>query len=273
MTTLSDQEIKELCGRGKIIVENYNDRNVKQACYELIASNIYYEITNDGQAEKNTVNENGYILIKPGQTVVIRTQEHIILPRNMLARILSKGKLFSVGLLPVNTYADPGFDGALGIVFYNSSHNYLKIIPGSAIAKMELCQLHKDVERPYHGQHGFGTETWIVPREMILSIEEIRSDPRIKDGISELKISHGEQISSIVGKLAELERKKQFSSMIFIILCVALLFAINKDSESPIIDGSVAVVIGILSNVAWSLLSLHERLPRLRNILERKKWT
>src|SRR5690625_5182082 len=176
--SLNDKDIKRLCNNGKLIVEEYEEKNVKQACYELRASNIYYDVTTSDI--KITVEENNYILIKPKQLVVIITKEKIELPADMLGRILTKGKLFSVGLLPVNTYADPGFSGNLGIVFSNLSNNYIKIKPKEAIAKIEFCKLEHPVEKPYTGQHGYETGIWPIPKDLILTKEEIMSDERIK---------------------------------------------------------------------------------------------
>jgi dCTP deaminase len=41
--TFSDAAIREHGLAGKLIVEHFDERNIKQACYELRASNTYYE--------------------------------------------------------------------------------------------------------------------------------------------------------------------------------------------------------------------------------------
>src|SRR5690606_30072793 len=132
-----------------LITEEFEEKNIKQSCYELRASNIYYDINSADR--KIELKEDEYILIKPKALVVIMTYETLEMPANILGRILTKGKLFSVGLLPVNTYADPGFSGRLGIVFSNLSNNYIKITPKESIAKIEFSKLENNVERPYHG--------------------------------------------------------------------------------------------------------------------------
>ena len=43
--TLNDSEIINLLERGKLIIENGNRSNVKQACYELRAGNIYFDLS------------------------------------------------------------------------------------------------------------------------------------------------------------------------------------------------------------------------------------
>uniref|UniRef100_UPI0020C17F97 hypothetical protein n=1 Tax=Lysinibacillus sp. D3C2_S12 TaxID=2941226 RepID=UPI0020C17F97 len=71
--TLNDQDIFNFCEQGILITENFSKKNVKQACYELTASNIYYDNSNSYQ--KYNLIDGDYILIKPKQIVVILTAE------------------------------------------------------------------------------------------------------------------------------------------------------------------------------------------------------
>lgn len=266
--TLSDFEIRELCQSSQLITKNFSDENIKQACYELRASALYYEIKANGVSEAIDLKEHDYILIKPHQSVVIITLEHLILPRNMLGRVLSKGKLFSVGLLPVNTYADPGFDGELGIVMFNFSQNYLKIYPEEAIAKIEFCRLNQNVERPYHGQHGHGTGVWLVPTKMILTAEEKRIDDRVGELHDELFQLQGPEFADAVMKLELIVRRMIISSCIFFILCSILIASIASIyfQSSISISALVGVSVGVVTNIVYSILVYMNA-----NVLGRKK--
>jgi dCTP deaminase len=66
---------------------------------------------------------------------VLITAEDLAIPDDILVRVVSKGSLFSIGLSPVATYADPGFTGNLGIVTENISDKYVELPQGEAIAK------------------------------------------------------------------------------------------------------------------------------------------
>ena len=44
-------------------------------------------------------------------------------------------------------------------------------------AKIEFSKLQNAVLNPYKGQHGYQTQIWPIPSEMILSEEEIKKDP------------------------------------------------------------------------------------------------
>src|SRR5262249_11293192 len=155
------------------------------------AGSVYYELDGVTKSRNAIRHELGgpseYVLLKPRQFVCVITLESLRLPANILGRILTKGQLFSVGVIPVNTYADPGFEGNLGIVLTNISNNYLKIKQNDPIAKIEFSKLRQPVEKPYVGQHGYQTKIWPIPVDMILTEAEILADPRIKNPLEELE--------------------------------------------------------------------------------------
>ncbi len=247
--TLSDNDIVNLCSQGCLIVDNYSERNVHQSCYELRASQIYYDIA-DSRKKYNLLNSD-YILIKPRQLVVVITMETISLPPDILARILTKGKLFSIGLLPVNTYADPGFYGNLGIVFYNLSNNYLKIFPGESIAKMEFSRLMVPVKEPYRGQHGYQTNIWPIPEDMILSSQEILKDSRIKSPSEEIMLSYGSNIGKVIDRVFRFERYLILAVLFYILLSMLLIYAMQGNDW---ITPTTGIILGVVSNVFTSLL-------------------
>src|SRR4051812_40419063 len=111
MTTLTDIEIKAEVELARLI-RNGNSEQAVGACYELRLGNVYYDLTVSDRPI--LVAQGQDILIKPGHRVVLITHEELNVPHNMLTRIVSKGSLFSIGLSPVATYADPGFSGNLG---------------------------------------------------------------------------------------------------------------------------------------------------------------
>lgn len=249
--TLNNEDIINFCNEGKLITDNFSVKNVKQACYELTASNIYYDISNAHQ--KHTLKEDDeYILIKPKQIVVILTEESLYLPNDMLGRILTKGKLFSIGLLPVNTYADPGFRGKLGIVFSNISNNYLKITPGDAIAKIEFSKLEEAVTIPYSGQHGYETGVWPVPTEYIMSSEEIKSDKRIKDKSTEIELSFGKNFSGVIKRIEKYERRFLLATISYLSITLIL---IGLFSGTEWLSTIATVAIGLGVNIIYGIIT------------------
>ena len=67
--TLTDLEIIDNVKEKKLIVENYEEKKVKQACYELRASNIYYD-TQEGSepyvTKENMPEVEGIVIVAKG---------------------------------------------------------------------------------------------------------------------------------------------------------------------------------------------------------------
>lgn len=176
MSTLCDKDIITYMKNGQLII-NGTDSLVGPACYELQMSETYYDLTENNSRIDAT--QDGYILIKPGHHVVLITKENLNIPNNMIARVASKGSLFSIGLSPVSTYADPGFKGNLGIVTQNLSDKYIKIPIGEPIAKIDFSILSDSAEKPYSGQHGFQTSIWPIKTHLQKTYDEIKGDRRV----------------------------------------------------------------------------------------------
>lgn len=259
MSTLRDKDILDACANGELISEAFEKKNVKQACYELRAGNIYYKTYEDSSqcGTKNEIKDDEYILIKPKQCVIVITEETLNIPNNILCRILTKGKLLSVGLSAVNTYADPGFKGRLGIIFINHSNSYLKINRYDPIAKIEFDRLTQDVDKPYSGQHGYETGMWPLPVEMRLTREEIESDTRIANDFDEFELAHGKTLASYMRRVFQYERKLLFFSFLLAaILFVILLFIDITNPGDIVVERIVSLAFGVLSSIIASAIIL-----------------
>lgn len=148
------------------------------ASYELRLGNVYYDLTEGDQPIQLQAGEK--VMIKPGHRVVLITHEELLVPDDILVRVVSKGSLFSVGLSPVATYADPGFNGNLGLVTQNVSDKYIVLPPLEPIAKADFTKLSGTAERPYRGQHGFRTEIWPIKHQLQKKHADVAGDSRVK---------------------------------------------------------------------------------------------
>jgi dCTP deaminase len=246
--TIVDTEIIRLAREGKLIIGAFEEANVKQACYELRASDLFFETSRTREDHRIEVSSGEAYLLRPHAYVTAIVMESIDLPANVLGRILTKGQLFSVGLLPVNTYADPGFQGRLGITLCNTSHQYLLLRPGQAIAKIEFSVLPAPVGAPYRGQHGFATGIWPVPMHLIAKQTDL-DRLRVKPGSSsELAISHGEEIAGIVQRFRFYERKLWLH--VFLTISI-LLAAIGYFGRT---DWMLSIVLGVIGNLMTTLV-------------------
>ncbi len=250
--TLTDEDIKHLSSSGELILRNFDPECVKQACYELRAGAVYYDLSQKPE-KRIDVPSGEYILLKPRQMVVIITMEEVRLPNDILGRILTKGQLSSIGILPVNTYADPGFDGQLGIVLFNASTSYLKINTGDTIAKIEFSKLSKSVERPYNGQHGYHTKIWPIPRDKILSKEEIKADSRILAPDIELERSYGSEVSNAMSRICRYERRLILSGCAYFTLMLVLLKFTSTQTATSL---WIAIGSGVAVNLITALATI-----------------
>ena len=134
--------------------------------------------------------------------------------------------LFSIGILPVNTYADPGFSGHLGIVMHNLLNSYIKINPGDPIAKIEFSCLNDAVSKPYEGQHGYQTEIWPLRTDMILDSHEEQEDHRIGKPYEEIERAYGKELGKVIKRVFAYERRLLlFASIYFLIMLLIIAIA------------------------------------------------
>ncbi|RBW61416.1 hypothetical protein DS884_03660 [Tenacibaculum sp. E3R01] len=247
--TLNDDEINKFCSSNVLISENFNAKNIKQACYELRASEIYYDLDQPNKPIDLSKDGYSYILIKPKQSVVIITFEHLNIPDYIISRILTKGKLFSIGLLPVNTYADPGFEGQLGIILYNSSSNYIKINPEDSIAKIEFSVLKNSVSKPYKSQHGYQTKIWPIPHSYILEEKDLKSDARIGDTHSEIVRIYGKKYSKVISRLLNVERKLILATIVYFTFSLLLLGITILIDKTDLFSPFYTIILGLVTNI------------------------
>ncbi len=177
MTILSNNEI-ELEIEAKKLILGAANQMIEGASYQLRLGNVYYDLSEGGKRFELTPGEK--VLIKPGHRVVLITAEELLVPADILAKIVSKGALFSVGLSPVATYADPGFTGNLGIVTQNLSDKYIELPQGEPIAKVDFTRLSSPATKLYQGQHGFQAGIWPIKTHLQKEHHEIKDDIRVK---------------------------------------------------------------------------------------------
>ena len=249
--TLNDVEIINLLENGKLIIENGDRNNVQQACYELRAGNIYFDLSSGGT--RYEVYDGEAILFKPHQTIVIISKEKFELPDDILARFLSKGALVSVGFTPVNTYADPGFYGRMGIIMSNASNNYLKVTSGDVIAKVEFDRLQNPVSKSYHGQHGFETGVWPIRNDYIVNEKELKRFIPKLDMLSEIEAAYGEPVANIMQRVLITERRFVVATIILIIMNL-IIIAISSGTNALSTVGNV--ICGIVANIIYALMSI-----------------
>ena len=216
---------------------------VGPACYELRMGDVYYDLTESDKPID--AKQHGSALIKPGHRVVLITQEELSVPHNLIARITSKGSLFSIGLSPVSTYADPGFSGNIGIVTQNVSDKYITLPIGESIAKVDFSSLSGNVEKPYQGQHGFKTKIWPIKHQLQKSFEEIREDSRVSSEEAESFKILPRVTANALRSIQQKQRKIHWAILLGMLVNTLVLAAVSTKYWEPI----VSVVTNLISTV------------------------
>lgn len=246
MTTLSDNEIKAEIDVGRLI--RHADSNMLAgACYELRLGDVYYDLTENGARFKLKPGERA--LIKPGHRVVLITAEELDTPPQILVRIISKGSLFSIGLSPVATYADPGFKGNVGIVTQNVSDKYIELPQGEPIAKAEFTVLSSPAANLYDGQHGFQLGIWPIKTHLQKSHSEVAADRRVLSEKQESLALLPEATRTVIRRMETTQLWTNIGLVVAIIINSLAIFLTEKkllDSLTGVITSLVAAsIIGI----------------------------
>jgi dCTP deaminase len=162
-SVLSDGTIRRLIADGRVRVEPFDDTMVQPASIDLRLGSSFrvfhnYRITAIDLADppKNItelveVEDDESFVIHPGEFVLGRTQEHVELPDDVVARIEGKSSLGRLGLIVHATagFVDPGFKGTLTLEITNLTRVPIILWPGKPIAQLSFMALDRPAERPY----------------------------------------------------------------------------------------------------------------------------
>lgn len=248
MTTLSDGDIRKRIEAGELIRQGI-DSHIGPACYELRMGTVYYDLTESDR--RIDAAPHGSVLIKPGHRVVLITQEELVVPLNIIARVASKGSLFSVGLSPVSTYADPGFSGNIGIVTQNLSDKFIELPIGEPIAKVDFSLLSTEAQHPYRGQHGFQTQIWPIRHQLQRTYEDVKEDTRVQSEIAE---SYKILPRATASALRAIQKKQRIVDMAIFAALIVNFLALAASSTN-FIDTTISLGVNLASTALVAMLA------------------
>ena len=127
---LIDKQIKELVNEGKLIVTNYKSENLGGVSYDLTIDNIIAE--DDISFE--------YVL-KPKEFVIVKTNEELYIPDNMLGKVEEKNSLLRLGLFVSGPVYQPGHRTYGFLRVYNMSNSEIKLQKDFKIAQIFFEEL------------------------------------------------------------------------------------------------------------------------------------
>jgi dCTP deaminase len=247
MTTLSDADIEQYIANGNL-VRGGSNAQIGPACYELRMGGVYYDLTEGDRRIDATAT--GTILIKPGHRVVLITMEELVIPHNFIARVSSKGSLFSIGLTPVSTYADPGFSGNLGIVTQNQSDKFIEIPIGEPIAKVDFSLLSNPSRQPYRGQHGFQTQVWPIKRHLQKTYADLQGDSRVESEVAESYKILPRAVANVLKRVQSKQRIVDWAIFVAVLMNALVLAAVSTN----FFDTAISLVINLISSAVVGLM-------------------
>ena len=162
-SVLSDGTIRRLVDEGRISIEPWDPLMVQPASVDLKLGTSFRVFHNHriqvidladpptGLTERVEVDTDEPFVIHPGEFVLGRTEEHVAIPDDVVARIEGKSSLGRLGLIVHATagFVDPGFTGTLTLEITNFNSVPIVLRPGLPIAQLSFMTLDRAAERPY----------------------------------------------------------------------------------------------------------------------------
>jgi dCTP deaminase len=162
-SVLSDGTIRRLVDEGRVVIDPWDPGLVQPASVDLRLGDSFRVFHNHRAAaidlrdpplnltEEVVVRGDEPFVIHPGEFALGRTQEHVEIPDDIVARIEGKSSLGRLGLIVHATagFVDPGFKGTLTLEITNLTRVPIKLYAGLAIAQLSFMALDAPAERPY----------------------------------------------------------------------------------------------------------------------------
>ncbi len=162
-SVLSDGTIRRLVDEGRITIEPWDPGMVQPASVDLNLGASFRVFHNfrvpaidladppTNLTELVQLGDGESFVIHPGEFVLGRTQEHVQIPDDIVARIEGKSSLGRLGLIVHATagFVDPGFQGTLTLEITNLTRVPSALWPGRPIAQLSFMTLAAPAQRPY----------------------------------------------------------------------------------------------------------------------------
>lgn len=143
---LSDKEIRNHVKDGNLI-GNFKEEKLQAASYDLTIGfevqkfkKISGRISLKSKESVDSVCENvdirfGYDL-QPNEYILIRVNEKINMPNNLVAHIRPRTTLIKLGLVLSHQHLNPTFSGYLHLGLFNASPNIIEILPNLVVGQI-----------------------------------------------------------------------------------------------------------------------------------------
>ena len=170
VSVLSDGTIRRLVDAGRIKVDPWDPGMIQPASIDLRLGDSFRVFHNHraraidlrdpprNLTEQIVLGDDEPFVVHPGEFVLARTEEHVAIPDDIVARIEGKSSLGRLGLIVHATagFVDPGFKGTLTLEITNLTRVPIKLYAGLPIAQLSFMALDAPAEHPY-GSEALGS--------------------------------------------------------------------------------------------------------------------
>jgi len=129
---------------GKILIYPFNNDKLGPFSYDLSVGEQAFSLR---ERKIIDIPENGVVEIRPGETVLILTEEYIALPPDIGGIVLMRARLVFEGIVASVAKVDPTWYGKLVIAVSNcSTRHIIKLRRGEAFCTLVLLKLPEPVQ-------------------------------------------------------------------------------------------------------------------------------
>jgi len=161
---LSDVDIKQALQDGDIIIENFDEKRLQPASYDLLLGHDFMvfnrhavEIIDPKKPVDNLMNkvhletEDDFFVLHPHEFALGVTYDYIGVGNKHHLQLMGKSSLARLGLIIHTTggFIDPGNALNITLEFYNTSSLPIKLYPKMKIAQAAFSKLLTPAEKSY----------------------------------------------------------------------------------------------------------------------------
>ena len=186
---LSDRDIKQKLKESSLEIKPLDEGNIGPSGVDL---KLGYQIRVYKDMHLNVLNPfedynideitelieptNGKFRIKPGDLILVTCLEWLSIPRNLVARIISRSSLSRLGIVILGTSGtvEPGFKGFLTIAIENVGRTPVILYPEMSFCQLVLETLSSSAEVSYEERRSskYHEQKGPIPSRMFLEKKE-----------------------------------------------------------------------------------------------------
>ncbi|AFK21660.1 dCTP deaminase [Pyrococcus sp. ST04] len=140
---LPDWKIKK-----EILIDPFSEESLQPAGYDLRVGKEAYV-----QGKLVDVEKEGRVVIPPKEYALILTLERVKLPDDVMGDMRIRSSLAREGVLGSFAWVDPGWDGNLTLMLYNSSNEPVELMYGERFVQIAFIRLEGPAKSPYRGNY------------------------------------------------------------------------------------------------------------------------